>query len=273
MHCARRVDELFVVDAFTDHTFGGNQAGVAPMSGPGDAALMQKIAAEMKYSETAFLWPEGDAWGLRWFTPAKEVPLCGHATLASAHILWETKRLPAGKPALFDTLSGRLTCTQTPQGIQMDFPADPATPEKAPAGLFEALGARGPAHHAPRYSNLLIELPDERAVRAVTPDFGALRKVSDSLAYIVAAPASTKGFDVVCRYFAPAWGIDEDPATGSIQCTIGPHFSRSLGKNPVRVLQASQRGAQMIVETSGQRVKVTGNAVTVVAGRLKVRSA
>lgn len=267
---------LLVVDAFTTgNAFSGNQAGVCLLEeGLGatpSSRWMQAVAAEMGYAETAFLAPPGqagDAWGLRWFTPAKEVPLCGHATLASAHVLWERGLVAKDKPALFDTQSGRLTCTLGAAGITMDFPTDLPTEAKAPAGLFAALGVREvPLFEGKALSNLMVVLPDEAAVRAVRPDFGALRKVSDTQAFIVTAPAAD-GRGYVCRYFAPAWGIDEDPATGSIQCTLGPYWSQRLGLAVVECRQLSRRGAAMRVRPAGARTSITGSAVTTVRGEL-----
>lgn len=263
---------LFVVDAFTAKPFAGNQAGVCLLrSGPWPKdAWMQSVAAEMKHAETAFVRPgkEPAAFGLRWFTPAKEVPLCGHATLASAHILWEAGRVPKDKPIAFDTKSGRLSCTPSRQGITMDFPADPAVPGKAPAGLFAALGCKAvPVLDGKALGNQMLVLADEATVRALAPDFAALRKVSDRLAFIATA-AAADGDGYVCRYFAPAWGIDEDPATGSIQCTLGPYWAAKMGEAELRCRQLSARGAEMRVRPDGDRVRITGKAVTVVRGEL-----
>ena len=261
---------LYVVDSFTSRHFAGNQAGVCLLpAGPWPAdAWMQGVAAEMRHSETAFLVPKGDAFGLRWFTPTMEVELCGHATLASAHVLWETGRARAGKPIAFDTLSGRLACVPGADGITMDFPADPPVAATAPPGLFAALGCKPvPVVAGERLGNLLLALPDEAAVRALAPDFAALRKVSDRLAFIATAPAAD-GDGFVCRYFAPAWGIDEDPATGSIQCTLGPYWAPRLGKADVRCRQLSARGAEMRVRPDGGRVHVTGRGVTTLKGEL-----
>lgn len=264
---------LFVVDAFTDRAFAGNPAGVClmPKGGKLDAAWAQRVAAEMKHAETAFLTPpaqEGGPWGLRWFTPAKEVPLCGHATLASAHVLWERRLVAAGKAIQFETKSGVLTCTKAGGGIAMDFPADPPVVGTAPAGLFAALGCKPvPVFAGRALGNRMLVFPDEAAVRAVAPDFAALRRVSDSLAFIVTA-AAADGDGYVCRYFAPAWGIDEDPATGSIQCTLGPHWAAKLGQAEVRCRQLSARGAEMRVRPDGARTRITGKGVTVLAGEL-----
>ena len=191
---------LFTVDAFADKPFAGNPAAVCLLPGPADAAWMQRIAAEMNLSETAFVHPEGDAYRLRWFTPAVEVDLCGHATLASAHVLWEQGRLRPDQPARFQTRSGLLTAERRGGSIEMDFPATPAEPCAAPDGLAEALGA------APRFVgrsrfDYLVELESEAAVRAVKPDFARLVALPVRGVIVTAAPAAA-GFDFVSRFFA-----------------------------------------------------------------------
>lgn len=267
---------ILIVDAFVTSAgaFSGNQAGVCllPAGQRVTDDWQQKVAAEMGYAETAFLTPPGSAggaWGLRWFTPAKEVPLCGHATLASAHVLWERGLLAKDRPARFDTKSGLLTCNRGPKGVTMDFPTDPPVASNVPSGTFAALGIREvPVVEGKTLSNYLLALPDEAAVRAVAPDFTALRKVSATHAFIVTAPAAD-GDGYVCRYFAPAWGIDEDPATGSIQCTLGPYWAPRLGQKELRCRQLSKRGAAMVVRPDGARTSITGTAVTTVDGTLK----
>lgn len=267
---------ILIVDAFTTGApFTGNQAGVCllPAGAKPDERWLQGVAAEMNHAETAFLVPPASAdgaWALRWFTPAKEVPLCGHATLASAHALWERGLVAAGRPALFDTKSGRLTCTRGPAGITMDFPTDPPVESAAPPGLFAALGlkdAGAPVYEGKALSNVMVVLRDEAAVRSLRPDFKALRAVSDTLAFIVTAPAAD-GRGYVCRYFAAAWGIDEDPATGSIQCTLGPYWAQRLGRPEVECRQLSRRGARMLVRPAGARTFITGTAATTVSGEL-----
>jgi PhzF family phenazine biosynthesis protein len=261
---------LFVVDAFTSRPFGGNQAAVCllPPGPQPPEPWMQSVAAEMGYSETAFVRPAGGVHGLRWFTPSKEVPLCGHATLASALVLWEQGILARDRPAVFDTLSGRLTCVATPDGIAMDFPADAPHPREAPAGLFSALGCRpGPVFEGRGLGNLMVVLETEAEIRSLAPDMAALRRLSSTWAYIVTAPSSD-GEGYVCRYFAPAWGIDEDPATGSIHCTLGPYWAQRLGKASVRCRQLSRRGAEMVATPKGDRVIVCGNGVITLRGEL-----
>jgi PhzF family phenazine biosynthesis protein len=261
---------ILVVDAFTDQPFTGNQAGVCLLKeGPWPSSRwMQQVAAEMKHAETAFVQPAGDAFGLRWFTPTKEVPLCGHATLASAHVLWERGLVRKGTPARFDTLSGRLICTPEKGGITMDFPTDPPVKRKAPAGLFAALGCKeSPVFEGKALSNLMVVLPDEASVVRLKPDMTALKALSSTWSYMVTAPAAD-GRGYVVRYFAPAWGIDEDPATGSIACTLGPYWSERLGQETLHARQLSQRGATMTVRCEGDRTFITGTAVTFLSGTL-----
>lgn len=266
---------ILVVDAFTDQPFSGNQAGVCLLLKEGglmqpSSRWMQDVAAEMNHAETAFVQAHGDAFTLRWFTPTKEVPLCGHATLASAHVLWERGLLAKGVPARFDTERGRLTCTPGQDGITMDFPTDAPVERKAPEGLFAALGcAASPVFEGKALSNLMVVLEDEAAVAALRPDLPALKALSSSWAYIVTAPARD-GRGYVVRYFAPAWGIDEDPATGSIACTLGPYWANRLGLPVVEARQLSRRGATMTVRPDGARTSITGKAVTVLSGVLAV---
>ncbi len=259
---------LFHVDAFTDKPFGGNTASVCLLPGgvrPKDS-WMQSVALEMNHSETAFVQPEPGGFHLRWFTPAKEVDLCGHATLASSHVLWQEGIVRKDQPVKFRTLNGTLTCRSTPTGIAMDFPADKAKPAKAPAGLWSALGIT-PAKILRDRLDFLITLEDEAAVHKIAPDFSALRKISQVRGFIATAPAKAKD-DYVCRYFAPAFGIDEDPATGSIQCTLGPYWSKKLGKQELTMRQLSRRGGAMRVRPEGAGVILTGNAVTTMKGTL-----
>lgn len=253
---------LWTVDAFAEGTLKGNQAGVCILDGPAPEKWMQALATKLGFAETAFLSPQAGSRRLRWFTPAKEVKLCGHATLAAAHVLWSEGLLAATEPAVFQTLSGELRCRRDRHGITMDFPADFAYARPAPAGLFAALGCvPGDAYEANGYGNLMVVLPTESDVHDTAPDFAALRRFSSKWAYIVTAPASRRGYDFVVRYFAPAWGIDEDPATGSIQCTLGPYWSARMAKPALRCLQMSQRGAALRVTPRGRRVDITGKAL------------
>jgi len=259
---------LYQVDAFTDRAFAGNPAAVCLLPQPRDERWMQAVAREMNLSETAFLHPEGEdgAWRLRWFTPAVEVELCGHATLASAHVLWEAGKLPGDRPARFHTLSGLLTAERRGEWIELDFPARPAEPAPAPPGLAEALGAEPLWVGKSRY-DYLLELASEAAVRSLDPDHRRLGTLPVR-GVIVTARAEQAPFDFVSRFFAPGAGVDEDPVTGSAHCTLGPYWAARLGKPELLAFQASARGGVVRVRVEGERVKLGGQAVTVLRGEL-----
>ena len=259
---------LYQVDAFSDQPFSGNPAAVCLLASEAEAAWMQRVAREVNLSETAFLVRREDGYDLRWFTPTDEVDLCGHATLASAHVLWETERLPAGETAVFHTLSGRLTATQKTDGwIQMDFPAEPETAAEAPAGLTEALGAE-PLYIGQNRMDYLVLLEDEADVRALQPDMRRLSAV-EARGLIVTAPADEgAGYDFVSRFFAPRYGIDEDPVTGSAHCCLGPFWKSRLGKANLTGYQASARGGTVRLDVGSERVILAGRAVTVLRAEL-----
>jgi PhzF family phenazine biosynthesis protein len=226
----------------------------------------------MNLSETAFLLPGRDAWNLRWFTPASEVDLCGHATLAAAHALWETGRLRADESACFATKSGLLTCRADGRLIEMDFPSQPPRALDPPPGMLEALGVEA-RFVGGNTRDWLVELESEAAVRSVSPDFGALVQIpspgDQGAGFIVTAPAAAGGeIDVVSRFFAPKYGIDEDPVTGSAHCCLGPFWAQRLGKATLRAAQLSERGGLIELEVRGDRVLLRGQAVTVIRGRL-----
>ncbi|MFE6974744.1 PhzF family phenazine biosynthesis protein [Streptomyces sp. NPDC057682] len=267
-----------IVDAFTDRPFAGNPAGVlllGPDGFPGDSRL-QQIAAELNLSETAFahpLPPGGDAdWALRWFTPATEVDMCGHATLATAHILHTTGT--ASGTVRFAARCGVLTARTTPDGaIELDFPTAPLRSETAPDGLAAALGAEPVSVHdtGPHVGDLLVELADEAAVRALTPDFAALAGLSRRGVIATAAAADPAGgYDFVSRGFFPGVGIDEDPVTGSAHTALAPFWSARLGRAELTGLQASARSGLVRTALRGDRTVLTGHAVTVVDGDLLV---
>ncbi len=262
--------DLYQVDAFADRAFAGNPAAVCLLPEPREAGWMQDVAREMNLSETAFLHPQDGGWGLRWFTPAIEVELCGHATLASAHVLWQTGRLGEGETARFHTLSGLLTAEQRVyQGvdwIELDFPARTAPEAEPPEGLVEALGVPPVFVGRSRY-DYLLELPSEAAVRSCSPDPRRLASLPVR-GVIVTARASSAPFDIVSRFFAPGSGVDEDPVTGSAHCTLGPYWAPRLGKEEILAYQASTRGGVVKVRVEGERVKLGGQAVTILAGRL-----
>ena len=255
------------VDAFTSEPFGGNPAAVCLLPGPADAGWMQRVAREMNLSETAFLVGRDDgAFDLRWFTPAVEVDLCGHATLASAHALWEEGNLAPDAPAVFHTRSGRLSAVLRNGWIEMDFPAEPDEPASAPEGLTAALGAN-PIYVGRNRLDYLVEVDTEADVRRLAPDFRRLGEI-DARGIIVTAQAETGGFDFVSRFFAPCAGIDEDPVTGSAHCCLGPYWQRRLGRTSFTAWQASERGGLVRVEVRGERVTLSGRAVTVMRGEL-----
>lgn len=260
---------LAVVDAFTDTPFGGNPAAVCVLeSWPSDAWL-QHVGREMNLAETAFLVRRsGTAFDLRWFTPKAEVALCGHATLASAHWLWESDR--ADRTALaFHTQSGPLTARPTVNGeIELDFPAKPAAACDPPAGLLDALGVRA-ATVARNEFDYLAELASEAEVRAVAPDFGRLARV-ECRGVIVTARSADPRFDFVSRFFAPAVGVPEDPVTGSAHCCLAGWWGDRLGRGELTGFQASERGGVVRVVRAADRVKLIGRAVTVSRGELLV---
>jgi PhzF family phenazine biosynthesis protein len=254
------------VDAFTATPFGGNPAAVCLLAEAREHRWMQAVAREMNLSETAFLLAEADGYRLRWFTPAVEVDLCGHATLASAHVLWEEGHLPPAAPARFHTRSGLLTADRDGDWIRLDFPALPPTAAELPAGLGRALGATPRSVGRSRF-DYLVEMESADAVRALRPDHGALRAV-ETRGVIVTAASDTAGFDFVSRFFAPGAGIDEDPVTGSAHCVLGPFWSGRLGKREMVAYQASARGGVVRVAMAGTRVHLGGQAVTVLRGEL-----
>ncbi len=258
----------FKVDSFTAEPFAGNPAGVCLLAEPRDERWMQAVAREMNLSETAFLVREGAGFRLRWFTPAVEVALCGHATLAAAHVLWEAGILAPGEVARFATKSGELRAARRGELIELDFPAKPETAAGPPADLLEAVGVN-PAYLGRNAFDYLLLLASEAAVRAVAPDFALLRRV-DVRGVIVTAPASTPGYDFVSRFFAPAVGVDEDPVTGSAHCCLGPFWAARLGKTELSAYQASARGGAIQVRVAGDRVFLGGRAVTVLRGELAV---
>lgn len=254
------------VDAFTDRPFAGNPAAVCILPGPREEGWMQDVAGEMNLSETAFLHRRGSEWELRWFTPACEVDLCGHATLAGAHVLWEDGHLPPGEEARFRTRSGLLTARREGAWIVMNFPAKPE--EEAPVSpeLARALGA-APVYVGRSHFDLLVEVDSEEVLRELRPDFGLLREVP-ARGVIATSRAETPGFDFVSRFFAPRVGVDEDPVTGSAHCCLAPYWKGRLGKDGLVGYQASARGGVVRVRTEGDRVLLGGQAVVVMRGEL-----
>jgi PhzF family phenazine biosynthesis protein len=284
---------MYVVDAFTNEPFRGNPAAVCLLREPRDERWMQNVAREMNLSETAFLVPRGNEYDLRWFTPSVEVDLCGHATLGSAHTLWETKTLAANQPARFHTKSGLLTCTRDGDRIAMDFPAKVAVETQPPPELLRALGTRA-RFTGNNKMDWLVEVDSEATVRALKPDLVLLKTIpvrgvivttraTDDAAH--AAPNATRSmsdaarlasemsrsdtkFDFISRFFAPRAGVDEDPVTGSAHCCLAPYWGTKLEKKELVGWQASARGGEVRMRWNGERVVLSGQAVTVLRGEL-----
>ena len=271
---------IYIVDAFTDQAFSGNPAAVCLLDQPAPEPWMRSVAAEMNLSETAFLVRNDAAWRLRWFTPTVEVDLCGHATLASAHVLMTTGgEIPEGigeTGLRFETRSGTLTAERSGTSIAMDFPATPAEPATPSERLITALHPAAPPRPVAAGRNgadWLIELENEETVRSLAPDFGDLAEI-DARGVIVTAAAGDSTLrahpqtDFVSRFFGPAVGVNEDPVTGSAHCTLGPWWSERLAVSDLTARQLSARGGTVGVQVRGDRVTLTGKAVTVLEGRL-----
>jgi len=258
------------VDAFTSKPFGGNPAAVCILPEAREDRWMASLAMEMNLAETAFLRQRPAngqiEYDLRWFTPAVEVDLCGHATLASAHVLWEGGHLGAGTEARFHTRSGLLTCVKRGDWIEMNFPAKIVEAAEAPAQLLEALGAE-PKFVGRNQFDYMVEVADETTLRALTPQHHLLRQLPVR-GVIVTARSSQ--YDFVSRFFAPGSGIDEDPVTGSAHCALAPYWGSRLGKTEMVGFQASPRGGVVKVRVEGDRVVLMGQAVTVLRGELLV---
>jgi PhzF family phenazine biosynthesis protein len=251
---------MLQIDAFTSVPFAGNPAGVCFLDRARPDSWMQSVAAEMNLSETAFLLPEGDGYRLRWFTPAAEVRLCGHATLASAHALWETGHLPLDATARFLTLSGLLTAQRRSDRIELNFPARPPEPVEVP-GLAGALGVK-PLSLYKDADDYMVEVATEAEVRTMQPDIPAVKQLPVR-GVIVTARSTTEGYDFISRFFAPRVGVDEDPVTGSAHCCLTPYWAGKLNKNELIAYQASKRGGVIHVRLEGERVVLGGQAVTI----------
>lgn len=261
---------MYQVDAFTSEPFRGNPAAVCPLEAWLPDPVMQNIALENNLSETAFFVRDGRAYSLRWFTPTVEVDLCGHATLASAYVLFNIIEEP-NSPIEFHTRSGPLFVARHGDLLELNFPAKPPRPCDPPPGLIDALGA-APADvlHAPGgagHGNYLVVYESERAVRGLTPDLGALRRVKEN-GIIATAPGDS--VDFVSRYFAPAYGVDEDPVTGSAHCTLTPYWAARLTKNDLRAKQVSKRGGDLRCRLAADRVHIAGTAVLYLTGEIDV---
>jgi PhzF family phenazine biosynthesis protein len=256
------------VDAFTNHPFAGNPAAVCVLKEAPTEQWMRDVAREMNLSETAFLVPQDGGYHLRWFTPAVEVALCGHATVASAHVLWQDGHLPEGQQARFHTKSGLLTADRRGDWIELDFPAKIATATEPPPELLPALGVTDAKFVGKNAFDYFVEIESDAAVRALSPDHSLLRKLPVR-GVIVTARSASPEFDFISRFFAPGSGIDEDPVTGSAHTALGPYWAGILGKTDMVAFQASARGGVVKVRVAGDRVKLGGQAVTVMTGELK----
>jgi PhzF family phenazine biosynthesis protein len=254
------------VDAFTDKPFAGNPAAVCVLPEPRDENWMQTVAREMNLSETAFLHRHDDGFNLRWFTPAVEVALCGHATLASAHVLWETGELKSDEQARFYTQSGLLTAKREGDWIELDFPAKREEPAEAPDGLSRALGIE-PVYVGRNVFDYLVLVESEEVLRGIQPDFTSLRLLKVR-GVIVTSLSDSTDYDFVSRFFAPGSGVDEDPVTGSAHCCLGPFWASRLNKQELTAYQASERGGVVRVRVGGDRVHLGGQAITVMRGEL-----
>jgi PhzF family phenazine biosynthesis protein len=255
---------LYQIDAFTERLFQGNPAAVRPLEAWLPDSLLQAVAEENHLSETAFYVREEDGYSLRWFTPEREVDLCGHATLASAYVLFSGECADQ-EEIRFGSKSGELRVRRHGQDLTLDFPADPAEPCEPPAALVDALGVGGLA--CLRASDYLAVLEDEQQVLALRPDFRRLRDL-DLRGVIVTAPGANEDF--VSRFFAPKFGIDEDPVTGSAHCTLAPFWAEKLGKSILTAKQVSRRTGRLVCRVDGDRVFLSGRAVEYLRGEIVI---
>jgi PhzF family phenazine biosynthesis protein len=262
---------IFLVDAFADRPFTGNPAAVCLVPGWPAVAWMQSIATEMNQAETAFVWKRSDGmYPLRWFTPTVEVDLCGHATLASAHVLWSNGLATAEEVIRFETKSGILTASRKGDEIELDFPVKPAVAADPPPGLLEALEVRAPRFVGRNQFDYLVEVESEAVLRAIAPDFRQLRQVECRGVIVTARGEDGRTADFVSRFFAPAAGVDEDPVTGSAHCCLAAYWSRMLDRSELTGYQASRRGGFVRVRLAGDRVHLGGRAVSVMTGIMQV---
>ena len=255
------------VDAFTNRAFAGNPAAVCVLEEARPDKWMFNVAREMNLSETAFLVPQDGGYHLRWLTPSVEIDLCGHATIASAHVLWQDGHLPQGQQARFHTRSGQLTADQRGEWIELDFPAKVATASEPPPDLLPALGATTARYVGKNAFDYLVEVESESILRNMEPDHSVLRRLPVR-GVIVTAESSSGAYDFVSRFFAPGSGIDEDPVTGSAHVALGPYWAERLGKTDFLAYQASARGGVVKVTLRGDRALLGGQAVTVLTGEL-----
>jgi len=260
------VQEIVQVDAFTGEAYAGNPAAICVMPGPADEDWMRKVAREMNLSETAFLYPIEGGYHLRWLTPKAEVDLCGHATLATAHFLFEDSREPDDRPIRFQTRSGWVSASRNGSWIVLDFPANPPREAQPPEGLVEALGVE-PVYTGVYPKAYLVQVEDDSIVRKLQPDFRLLESLP-SPKTCVTAPDSTGPADFVSSLFAPALGIPEDPVNGNSHTALTPYWSGELGKRELLAHQVSERGGVLKLKFRDDRVNIAGQAVTVMRGKL-----
>jgi PhzF family phenazine biosynthesis protein len=257
------------VDAFTSEPFRGNPAAICVLESEADPVWMQRVALEMNLSETAYLVPRADGFGLRWFTPAVEVDLCGHATVASAHVLWQDGIVARTDECRFHTRSGLLTARLNGDWIEVSFPLETVMPRSGHGETEAALGVKSIAAAAsPRLQYLVLELADEQAVLSCAPDFTVLSRVPYKGIIVTSLADPAKPYAFVSRFFGPRLGVNEDPATGSAHCVLGPYWQSRLGRNEFIAYQASFRGAEIRVRVGADRTILGGRAVTVMRGEL-----
>jgi PhzF family phenazine biosynthesis protein len=259
---------ITVVDAFTDQAFSGNPAAVCILPAPASETWMKLVAREMNLAETAFLHRVADGYALRWLTPTVEVDLCGHATLASAHVLWQDAHLPRGGTARFHTRSGLLTAAPDGERIVLDFPARVAAQVTPPESLLAALGIGAPRWVGKNEYDYLVEVAGEAEVRALAPDHGSLARLPVRGVIVTSLADAGRPYDFVSRFFAPGSGIPEDPVTGSAHCALAPYWRPRLGRNTMTGYQASARGGTVRTSVQADRVRLAGTAVTVMRGML-----
>jgi PhzF family phenazine biosynthesis protein len=264
--------DVYQIDAFSDRPFAGNPAGVVPLKAWLPDATLQSIAAEINQAETAFFAPEGDHYRIRWFTPTTEVKLCGHATLASAHVLHTLGQAPNGKNGgkiVFDSLSGPLSVSQSGDKLELDFPRHDAHPEPQSLAKVAACFDVKPVemHVSESYDAYLALYEKAADIERLTPDFAGLNALDRT---VIVTARGTDGIDFVSRYFAPTSGIPEDPVTGSTHCVLATFWSRVLGKNDFHARQVSKRGGDLWLKLEGDRVKIAGFATAVIKGTISV---
>jgi PhzF family phenazine biosynthesis protein len=268
---------FFQVDAFTSEPFRGNPAAVCIMPCDLDDTLYQSIAQEMNLSETAFVerLDRPGEYRLRWFTPLREVPLCGHATLATAHVLFEHLGFE-GEKVSFQTLSGVLKAERAREGIRMEFPRNDPFEVEAPEGILEGLDLSTweEVQYSDTNQKLLVRVESEKKVRGLQPDFNALLAAKNSMGWrgVIVTAEGSERYDFISRYFAPWMGVNEDPVTGSAHTVLAPYWSKLSGTQRMRAYQASERGGELLLELTEERVLITGRATTVIEGFMKLRS-